>query len=189
MDKIHIYEFATQHLSDLRIEKDREAHIRLFAERTEKQVGQIITNIVTEIMALVLVGRSLAATQLSLPAHPPEPALLPVRRLLTAGEVADFLNISKAKAYRMMQKREMPSPNGKDSSGKGARFGNFFQGECSVNNTRTYPSVWISPSIWIWPSGGRSWFPGLVITSRHILHRHFSSHSGLCIAGFDAALI
>jgi hypothetical protein len=68
MNKIHISDFVYQYLSDLRIEKDQEAHIRLFAERTGEQVGQIITDIVAEIMALILAGKSATATQLPLSA-------------------------------------------------------------------------------------------------------------------------
>ena len=103
MNKIHISDFVYQYLSDLRIEKDQEAHIRLFAERTGEQVGQIITDIVAESMALILAGKSTTAAQLPLSAP------LSVGVLLTAKEVASYLSISKAKAYRMMQDKEIPT--------------------------------------------------------------------------------
>jgi hypothetical protein len=102
MNKSHTPRFDQKYPSGFDIPKDQETHVRLFAAKIGEQVGHTITDLVAEMMALLLAGKPSAATQ--------SPALdnLSRYRLLTADEVASFLNISKAKAYRMMQTEKYP---------------------------------------------------------------------------------
>lgn len=87
----------------MEIEKGKDAYIRQFSEKVGKQIGQTVTDLVAEIYLLMIERRS------SVPmAMHPETAI-PEKRLLSAGEVADTLHISRSMAYRMMQRGEIPT--------------------------------------------------------------------------------
>jgi excisionase family DNA binding protein len=96
MTKIRGLDIEDLNLNSLGIEKGKETQIRLIAERIGVQVGQTVTELVSEIIALILIARSPVVSQSSLSA-------LPSDKLLTAKQVASFLNISKAKVYQMMR--------------------------------------------------------------------------------------
>jgi excisionase family DNA binding protein len=85
------------------LERIKEARIRQFSEQIGKQVGQVVTDLVSEFMTLVIEGKSVAATTTQ------PVASFPGKGLLSAREVADILNISKAKAYQMMNRGEIPT--------------------------------------------------------------------------------
>ena len=85
------------------IGKNEEAYIRSIAERIGTQVGQTVTDLMAEIMTLILVDRSKIATQ------SPFAVARITDRLLTANEIASRLHISKSKVYRMMRNGEIPT--------------------------------------------------------------------------------
>ena len=89
-----------------------ETYIKSFSQRTGEQAGQLVADFLTGILFLFLVGRlqgsvrSLAVPSSSelAPAVPPKSEIL-----LTAYEIAIVLNISKAKAYQLLQRGEIPA--------------------------------------------------------------------------------
>jgi len=80
----------------LTVSKDDEIAIRQRADRVGKQLGEAAASLISEIMIAFLSGKIQVA-----PTSP--------NPILTAGEVAKILRISKAKVYRMMQLGEIPS--------------------------------------------------------------------------------
>jgi hypothetical protein len=58
MEKIHVSNFSGQYLSNLGIEKSQEAHIRLIADSVGEQVGQLATDLLAEVMARAIMGKS-----------------------------------------------------------------------------------------------------------------------------------
>jgi len=101
-NKPHGSNLVELNLFNLGIEKNKVMIIQSLAKRIGEQVGQTVSDLVVEVMALVLSGKSPSAVQSPLPAFSPRD------RLLNANKVASFLNITKAKAYRMMQDCEIP---------------------------------------------------------------------------------
>ena len=103
-------------LSDLHHELQRgalgETDIKSFSQRTGEQAGHLITDFLAGILFLFLVDR-LPRSVRSL-AVPPSSELSPAvppksEKLLTAPEIAIVLNISKAKAYQLIQRGEIPA--------------------------------------------------------------------------------
>lgn len=79
-----------------------ETYIKSFSQRTGEQAGHLITNFLQGILFLFLVDR--------LPRSAQPPAGTPNSdKLMTAHEIADILNISKAKAYQLIQRGEIPA--------------------------------------------------------------------------------
>lgn len=90
----------------------REAYIKSFSQRTGEQAGQLIANFLDGILSLFLAEVSHSAIRS--PVVPPGSVMSPAvpprsERLLTAYEIAALLNISKAKAYRLIQMGEIPA--------------------------------------------------------------------------------
>ena len=100
----------------LTVSKEDEVAIRQRADRVGKQLGEAVASLISEIMVAFLSGKIQAAPTGSNPLQitPTGPNPLQVaptgpNLILTAGEVAKILRISKAKVYRMMQLGEIPS--------------------------------------------------------------------------------
>jgi excisionase family DNA binding protein len=88
----------------------REAYIKSFSQRTGEQAGQLIANFLDGILSLFLAEGSRSAVRS--PVVPPGSVMssaVPPRSeiLLTAYEIAALLNISKAKAYQLIQRGEL----------------------------------------------------------------------------------
>jgi len=88
----------------------RQAYIKSFSQRTGEQAGQLIANFLDGILSLFLAVGSRNAVRS--PVVPPgsvmSPAVPPRSEiLLTAYEIAALLNISKAKAYQLIQRGEL----------------------------------------------------------------------------------
>ena len=90
----------------LTVSKDDEVAIRQRADRVGKQLGEAAASLISEIMIAYLSGKIQAA-----PTGPNPLQVAPTgpNLILTAGEVAKILRISKSKVYRMMQQGEIPS--------------------------------------------------------------------------------
>jgi excisionase family DNA binding protein len=103
-NKPNIADRSILHLAGFTIDKNEEASISRFAERIGEQMGLIVSDLISATMYLILSKRESVTTQspLSTSLSP-----TPVGRLFSAAEIASFLNISKAKAYRMMQEGEI----------------------------------------------------------------------------------
>ena len=92
----------------------QEAYIRSFPQRTGEQAGQFLTEFLTGILVLLLAdrspgtGRSTVVTQGSSTKRAPV-ITQGLEKLMTAYEVAERLNISKAKAYQLMSTGKIPS--------------------------------------------------------------------------------
>jgi excisionase family DNA binding protein len=80
----------------LTVSKDDEVAIRQRADRVGKQLGEAVASLISEIM--------IAFLSVKIQATSTGPNII-----LTAGEVAKILRISKSKVYRMMQLGEIPS--------------------------------------------------------------------------------
>jgi excisionase family DNA binding protein len=90
----------------------REAYIKSFSQRTGEQAGQLIANFLDGILSIFLADRSRSSSRS--PIIPPSFVLsstVPPKSeiLLTAYEIAIFLNISKAKTYQLISGEEIPS--------------------------------------------------------------------------------
>ena len=106
----------TAHFSDINPEYQsnvhREAYIKSFSQRTGEQVGKLIGDFLDGLLFLFLVNRSpsslrsqgIATSSELAPAVPSKS-----EKLLTAPEIAIVLNISKAKAYQLIQRGEIPA--------------------------------------------------------------------------------
>lgn len=81
--------------------QERASAIQQLAQRTGEQAGKVIGEFLEGLLLLTLAQKS-PITALTFPTepHPPD-------RLLTGQEVADLLNISKAKAYQLMKTGEI----------------------------------------------------------------------------------
>jgi excisionase family DNA binding protein len=90
----------------LTVSKDDEVAIRQRADRVGKQLGEAAANLIFEIMITILSGKIQAA-----PTGPNPIQVAPTgpNLILTAGEVAKILRISKSKIFRMIQVGEIPS--------------------------------------------------------------------------------
>ena len=104
------------HISDRNPEQQsnvhREAYIKSFSQRTGEQAGKLIGDFLDGILFLFLVNRSPGSVRS--PAVSPSSELAPAvpsksEKLLTAYEIAIVLNISKAKAYQLISRGEIPS--------------------------------------------------------------------------------
>lgn len=104
------------HFSDINPEYQsnvhREAYIKSFSQRTGEQAGKLIGDFLDGILFLFLVNRSPGSVRS--PAVSPSSELAPAvpsksEKLLTAYEIAIVLNISKAKAYQLIQRCEIPA--------------------------------------------------------------------------------
>jgi excisionase family DNA binding protein len=89
-----------------------ETYIKSFSQRTGEQAGKLIADFLDGILFLFLVNRSPGSVRS--PAVPPRSKLSPAvppksENLMTAYEIAIFLNISKAKAYQLLQRGEIPA--------------------------------------------------------------------------------
>ena len=104
------------HFSDINPEYQsnvhREAYIKSFSQRTGEQTGKLIGDFLDGILFLFLGNRSPGSVRS--PAGHPSSELAPVvppksEKLLTAYEIAIVLTISKAKAYQLISRGEIPS--------------------------------------------------------------------------------
>jgi excisionase family DNA binding protein len=100
----------------LTVSKEDEVAIQQRADRVGKQLGEAVASLISEIMVAFLSGKiqTVPTGPNPLQAAPSDQNPLQVAQtgsnlILTAGEVAKFLRISKAKVYRMMQLGEIPS--------------------------------------------------------------------------------
>jgi excisionase family DNA binding protein len=82
-------------------QQERASAVQQLAQRTGEQAGKVIGEFLEGLLLLTLAQKS-PFTALTSPAEPPPPD-----RLLTGQEVADLLNVSKAKAYQLMQTGEI----------------------------------------------------------------------------------
>ena len=76
-------------------------YIRSFSQKTGELAGQFLTEFMSGMLALLLVERSSASERTQIVTHGPE-------KLLNGQEVAEYLNISKGKAYRLMSAGQIP---------------------------------------------------------------------------------
>ena len=101
------------HFPDLDHEH-RQAFIRSFSQRIGEQAGQFLTEFFTGILVLLLadrppgIGRATVVNQGSRTERTPVVNQGSVK-LLNANDVAEHLNLSKAKAYRMMSTGQLPA--------------------------------------------------------------------------------
>lgn len=104
--KSNIADFSNLNLSGLVIDKNQETLIRGFAERIGNQTSLLVSDLISVIMYLILakISSHPAKSGLSTRSSPSNGD-----RLLSAVEVAGFLNISKAKAYQLMQEGGIPT--------------------------------------------------------------------------------
>src|SRR5450759_4849613 len=89
-----------------------EAFIKSFSQRTGEQAGKLVADFLDGILFLFLSDRSHSSARSPLvpPGSVMSPAI-PTRSeiLLTAYEIAALLNISKAKAYQLIQRGKIPA--------------------------------------------------------------------------------
>lgn len=90
----------------LTVSKDDEVAIRQRADRVGKQLGEVAASLISEIM-IAFLSRKIQAAPTG--PNPIQVAPTSPNLILTAGEVAKILRISKAMVYRMMQLGEIPS--------------------------------------------------------------------------------
>jgi excisionase family DNA binding protein len=85
-----------------------ETAIRSFAKNVGAQWGDFVSTALTEFLTLVVALRK--PVQVMQMSSKSKPVVIPTQmdRLLTAGDVARRLNISKAKAYQLLQRGEIP---------------------------------------------------------------------------------
>ena len=108
-----MYKINQNHLSTINPEHNDE-YIRSFSQRTGELAGQFLNEFMSGILTLLLVerlpapGRPPTVRQgtenigrAPIVAHGPE-------KLLNGQEVAEYLNISKGKAYRLMSTGQIP---------------------------------------------------------------------------------
>jgi excisionase family DNA binding protein len=88
-----------------------EAAIRQRTDRVGKQVGEAVSSLLAEVILSIVMSRSQMVVPPSSNAHSQASPIPPSRpdSILTAGEVAQILRLSKAKAYRLMQTGEIRS--------------------------------------------------------------------------------
>ena len=101
------------HFPDLDHEH-RQAFIRSFSQRTGEQAGQFLTEFLAGILVLLMAERPPGTGRATVVTQGSKPGRTPVvnqgsEKLLTANDVAEHLNISKAKAYRMMSTGQLPA--------------------------------------------------------------------------------
>jgi len=104
--------------SELIVSEVEEAAIRRRADRVGKQVGEAVSSFLAEIMISILASRpqevipvvqaASARSHVAFLRQKQTPYPKP-DGILTAGEVAQVLRLSKAKAYRLMQQGEIRS--------------------------------------------------------------------------------
>ena len=102
-----MYKTNQNHLSAINPEHIDE-YIRSFSERTGELAGQLLTEFISGVLVLLMIER------LPAPVQPPKVVqgsenigLAPIvahgpEKLLNGQEVAEYLNISKGKAYRLI---------------------------------------------------------------------------------------
>ena len=85
-----------------------ESAIRSFAKNLGTQWGDFVSTALSEFLILVVALRR--PPQVFQMSSKSKPVAVPTQidRLLTAGDVASRLNISKAKAYQLLQRGEIP---------------------------------------------------------------------------------
>ncbi len=87
------------------LSRDKEVALRQFSEQIGHQTGQLVTSFLSGFLTILLSdGKSKSIVGLEKSSQPNESGAL-----LTAGEVAKILKISKSKAYRMIKIKEIPS--------------------------------------------------------------------------------
>jgi hypothetical protein len=82
----------------LMVSKENEVAIRQRADRVGKQLGEAAANLISEIMITILSGQIEVVPSRTNP-------------ILTAGEVAKILRISKSKVYPIIQQWRSPRLN------------------------------------------------------------------------------
>lgn len=90
------------------LSETEEIAIRSFAKNVGTQWGEFVSTALSEFLILVVALRE--PTQVVQMSSRSKPVAVPPQadRLLTAGDVASRLNISKSKAYQLMQRGEIP---------------------------------------------------------------------------------
>jgi len=89
----------------LSLSREKEVALRQFSEQIGSQTGQLVTNFLSGFLTILLSeGKSKSIVGLENSSQPNESVAL-----LTAGEVAKILKISKSKAYLLMKTKEIPS--------------------------------------------------------------------------------
>jgi len=85
-----------------------ESAIRSFAKNVGTQWGDFVATALSEFLILVVTLRR--PPQVFQMSSKSKPITVPTQmdRLLTAGDIASRLNISKAKAYQLLQRGEIP---------------------------------------------------------------------------------
>ena len=85
-----------------------ESAIRSFAKNVGTQWGDFVSTALSEFLILVVALRRPPQVFQMSSKSKPIPIPTQVDRLLTAGDVASRLNISKAKTYQLLQRGEIP---------------------------------------------------------------------------------
>jgi excisionase family DNA binding protein len=94
--------------SGLRVSPEQEAVIRMYAEQVGEKIGRLVSEIIID--SLTLLWAEKPTSQPSVIREQPVVREQPVSdRLLNAAEVAKRLGISKAKAYQLMLRGEIPT--------------------------------------------------------------------------------
>jgi excisionase family DNA binding protein len=93
---MNTHQLENEKLGLLTVSNDNEVANRQRADRVGKQLGEVAANLISEIMITILSGKIQAV-----PTGP--------NPILTAGEVAKILRISKSKGDRMIQVGEIRS--------------------------------------------------------------------------------
>ena len=88
----------------LSLSREKEVALHQFSEQIGNQNGQLVTNFLSGFLTILLSeGKSKSIGGLEKSFQPNESVAL-----LTAGEVAKILKISKSKAYLLMKTKEIP---------------------------------------------------------------------------------
>ena len=91
------------HFIDNLTQEHRESDIRSFSQRIGEDAGQLVANFLAGILVLLVADKPLPVpVRMSAVSQGSE-------ELMTAYEVAELLNISKAKAYQLMSTGKIPS--------------------------------------------------------------------------------
>ena len=89
----------------LSLSREKEVALRQFSEQIGIQTGQLVTSFLSGFLTILLSeGKSKSIVGFEKSSQSNESVAL-----LTAGEVAKILKISKSKAYQLMKTKEIPS--------------------------------------------------------------------------------
>jgi excisionase family DNA binding protein len=97
---------SNYNLAGFVIDKSQEDQIRGFAEKIGHKMGLVASDLIIGIIYLILAKKIPHSAQSDSSTFSTS---LGENRLLSAIEVANILNISKVKAYQLMQRGELPS--------------------------------------------------------------------------------